>query len=165
MTPSEENFRDSIATVNSSGKREWLYPKKPKGAYYNKRKVAAFLLCAVLVGGALIQIDGRQLFLFNVIDRKFHFFGQPFWAQDFHLLGILLLIAVVFVVVFTVGYGRLFCGWVCPQTVFLEMIFRPIEYWIEGDRGAQRRLNKQPWNTPKIKKKLLKWSIFFSFPF
>jgi len=165
MIPSEENFRDSISTVSASGKRVWLYPKRPKGAYFNKRKIAAFLLCAILVGGALIHIKGRQLFLFNVIDRKFHFFGQPFWAQDFHLLGILMLIGVVFVIVFTVGYGRLFCGWVCPQTVFLEMIFRPIEFWIEGDRGAQKRLDKQPWNGDKIRKKVLKWSLFFIISF
>ena len=165
MTPSEENFRDSISTVNKSGKRVWLYPKMPEGFYYNRRKIAAFFLCAFLLGGAFIHINGRQLFLFNIIDRKFNFFGQPFWAQDFHLLGILMLIGVVFIIVFTVGYGRLFCGWVCPQTVFLEMIFRPIEYWIEGNRGAQKRLDKQPWNGEKIRKKTLKWSIFFIISF
>lgn len=165
MTSSEENFRDSISTVNKSGGRIWVYPKMPKGFYYNRRKIVAFLLCAFLVGGALIHLNGRQLFLFNVIDRKFHFFGQPFWTHDFHLLGILMVIGIVFIIFFTVGYGRLFCGWVCPQTVFLEMIFRPIEYWIEGDRGAQIKLDKQPWNWEKIQKKVLKWLIFFLISF
>lgn len=165
MTSSEENFRDSISTVNKSGGRIWVYPKMPKGFYYNRRKIVAFLLCSLLVGGAFIHINGRQLFLFNVIDRKFHFFGQPFWAHDFHLLGVLMIIGVIFIIFFTVGFGRLFCGWICPQTIFLEMIFRPIEYWIEGDRGAQIRLDKQSWNLQKIAKKSLKWIIFFLISF
>lgn len=165
MTSSEENFRDSISTVNKSGSRIWVYPKMPKGFFYNRRKVVAFLLCVLLLAGALIHINGRQFFLFNVIERKFHFFGQPFWAHDFHLLGALMVIGIVFIIFFTVGYGRLFCGWVCPQTIFLEMIFRPIEYWIEGDRGAQIKLDKQPWNWEKIRKKALKWVIFFLISF
>ena len=87
-TQESEVFRDSIATIDSAGKREWIYPKKPKGFFYSKRKWVAFFLIFTLFLGPFITIDGRQLFLFNVIDRKFHFFGFPFWAQDFHLLVI-----------------------------------------------------------------------------
>ncbi|MGD2005160.1 MAG: cytochrome c oxidase accessory protein CcoG [Flavobacteriaceae bacterium] len=161
----KEHFRDTISTVNSSGKRAWLYPKKPKGPYYLKRKAVGYLLVLLLFVGPFIKINGKQLFLFNVIERKFHVFGTPFWTQDFHLLALMMLMAIVFVCLFTVGFGRLFCGWVCPQTVFLELIFRPIEYWIEGDRGAQIKLNKMPWHLTKIKKKLLKWGLFFFLSF
>ena len=66
---------------------------------------------------------------------------------------------------FTVVFGRIFCGWICPQTIFLEMVFRKIEYWIDGDRGKQIRLEKQPWNAEKIRKRLLKWFIFFMISF
>ena len=161
----EENFRNSIATVSKTGKRQWLYPKKPKGTLYKRRKWVGFLLVVSLFLGPLIKIKGHQLFLFNIMERKFHFFGVPFWPQDVHLLVIMLLIGIFFVVLFTVAYGRLFCGWICPQTVFLELIFRPIEYWIEGDRGAQIRLDKQPWDAEKIKKRGLKWFLYFVLSF
>lgn len=156
-----DNFRDAISTVEQSGERVWLYPKKPRGPYYSWRKIVAAVLVVLLFAAPIIHINGRQFILINVVERKFHIFGQPFWPQDFHLLVLLMIIGVVFVSLFTVAYGRLFCGWVCPQTVFLEMIFRPLEYWIEGDRNAQKRLNKQPWNKDKILKKSVKWILYF----
>jgi cytochrome c oxidase accessory protein FixG len=76
-----------------------------------------------------------------------------------------MILGVVFVILFTVIFGRIFCGWVCPQTIFLEMVFRRIEYWIEGDRGAQIRLAKQEWNAEKIRKKGLKWFVFLIISF
>ena len=76
-----------------------------------------------------------------------------------------MILGVVFVILFTVIFGRIFCGWICPQTIFLEMVFRRIEYWIEGDRGAQIRLAKQEWNAEKIRKKGLKWSVFLFISF
>ena len=155
------NFRDAISTVEQSGERVWLYPKKPRGPYYRWRKIVAAVLVAFLFAAPIIHINGRQFVLLNVVERKFHIFGQPFWPQDFHLLVLLMIIGVVFVSLFTIAYGRLFCGWVCPQTVFLEMIFRPLEYWIEGDRNAQKRLNKQAWNKDKIVKKGVKWTLYF----
>jgi cytochrome c oxidase accessory protein FixG len=103
--------------------------------------------------------------MFNVLERRFNIFGFPFWPQDFHLFVIMMLIGVVFVILFTVAFGRVFCGWVCPQTIVMEMVFRRIEYWIDGDRGKQIRLSKMPWNAEKIKKRILKWSIFFVISF
>lgn len=67
---------------------------------------------------------------------------------------------VVFILLFTAAFGRIFCGWICPQTIFMEMVFRRIEYWIDGDRGAQIRLDKQVWNAEKIRKRVLKWIAF-----
>ena len=160
-----QNFRDSIATIDHSGKRNWIYVKKIAGKWFRKRKNVAFLLITLLVLGPFLKINGNQFFLFNVLERKFLIFGIRFWPQDFHLLVISMLLGILFVVLFTVIYGRLFCGWVCPQTIFLEMVFRPIEYWIEGDRGAQIRLNKQAWNLEKIFKKGTKWFIYFVISF
>jgi cytochrome c oxidase accessory protein FixG len=76
-----------------------------------------------------------------------------------------MLAGVVFIILFTVIFGRIFCGWMCPQTIFMEMVFRKIEFWIEGDRPKQIHLHKQPWNAEKIIKKGLKWSIFFLISF
>jgi cytochrome c oxidase accessory protein FixG len=103
--------------------------------------------------------------MFNVLERRFNIFGFPFWPQDFYLFVLSMIIGVVFVILFTVAFGRIFCGWICPQTIFLEMVFRRIEYWIDGDRGAQIRLAKQKWNAEKIRKRVLKWIIFFIFSF
>ncbi len=157
----DESFRDSISTIDKEGKRAWIYPKKPSGPFYNKRKIVSYFLLVFLLASPFIKINGNQFFLFNVIDRKFNLFGFPFWPQDFYLVVISMIIGVVFVTLFTVSFGRIFCGWICPQTIFMEMVFRRIEYWIDGDRGAQMRLEKQQWNAEKIRKRITKWFIFF----
>ena len=157
-----EQFRDKIATVDDKGKRLWIYPKKPKGRFYNWRSYVSYVLLAFLFGAPFIKIGGDPIFLFNVLERKFILFGITFMPQDFHLFVLAMLTLIVFIVLFTVVWGRLFCGWVCPQTIFMEMVFRKIEYWIEGDANAQRRLNKAPWTTQKLFKKGLKQAIFFT---
>lgn len=155
-----ETFRDSIGTITAEGKRAWLFPKKPKGRFTRLRRIISWVLLSFLVAAPMIHLNGNQLFLFNVLERRFHIFGQVFWPQDFHLLVISMIIGVVFVALFTVAYGRIFCGWICPQTIFLEMVFRPIEYLIDGDRNAQMRLSKAPWTGEKIRKRVLKWFIY-----
>lgn len=157
-----EAYRDSIATVDDRGKRVWIYPKKPKGRFTNIRNYVSWVLLAFLFGMPFIKVNGDPLLLFNVIDRRFILFGILFTPQDFHLFVLAMLTLIVFIILFTVVFGRLFCGWVCPQTIFMEMVFRKIEYWIEGDAGAQRRLNNSPWTTEKIFKKVGKQTIFFA---
>jgi cytochrome c oxidase accessory protein FixG len=161
----EEIFRDSIATIDKSGKRNFIFPKKPKGSHYKNRTYISWVLLALLISAPFIKVDGNQLFLFDVINRKFHIFGFPFWPQDFHLLVISILVSIVFIILFTVVFGRIFCGWVCPQTIFMEMVFRKIEYLIEGDRPQQIKLDKQAWNGQKIRKRILKWAVFFVISF
>ncbi|SEH66874.1 cytochrome c oxidase accessory protein FixG [Paenimyroides aquimaris] len=161
----DDSFRDSIGTIDKEGKRAWVYPKKPEGKYYNKRKMVSYLLLIVLFAAPFIKINNNQLFLFNVLERKFSILGFTFWPQDFYIVVIAMIIGIVFVALFTVAFGRIFCGWICPQTIFMEMVFRRIEYWIEGDRGAQIRLNKQPWNKEKVRKKGIKWFLFFIISF
>lgn len=164
-TPENERFRDSIGTINEEGKRAWVYPKKPSGKYYEWRKIVSYILLLFLFAAPFVKINGNQFLLFNVLERRFNIFGFPFWPQDFHMVVISMIIGVIFVTLFTVAFGRIFCGWICPQTIFMEMVFRRIEYWIEGDRGKQMRLDKQPWNTEKIKKRVLKWSVFLLISF
>ncbi|MDR0195161.1 MAG: cytochrome c oxidase accessory protein CcoG [Myroides sp.] len=159
-TPDQENFRDSINTIDEQGKRKWIYPKKVSGKFMKYRKLVAYALLTFLFIAPFIKVNGNQFLLFNVLDRRFSIFGQPFWPQDFYIFVLCMIVGIVFVALFTVAFGRIFCGWICPQTIFLEMVFRQIEFWIEGDRGAQIRLDKQPWNSEKIRKKGLKWSVF-----
>lgn len=155
-----EHFRDSLASVSSEGKRNWIYPKKVSGKFYKWRTYLSWVLLAILFAGPFIQVGGRPYMLFNIFERKFIIFGAAFWPQDTHLLIFLLLIFFVFIILFTAVFGRIFCGWACPQTLFLEMVFRKIEYAIEGDANQQRKLNDMPWNSEKIWKKGLKMTIF-----
>lgn len=164
-TPDNEKFRDSIGTINEEGKRAWVYPKKPSGKLYEYRKYVSYILLGMLLSAPFIKVNGNQLMLFNVLERRFNILGFPFWPQDFYLFVIMMIIGVLFVILFTAAFGRIFCGWICPQTIFMEMVFRRIEYWIDGDRGAQIRLDKQEWNAEKIRKRLLKWFIFLIISF
>jgi cytochrome c oxidase accessory protein FixG len=161
----DQSFRDSIGTVNEEGKRNWIYPKKPSGKYYNARTWVSILLLLLLFSGPFLRINGKPILLLNILERKFILFGQVFWPQDFYIFVLVMLAGILFIVLFTVVFGRLFCGWVCPQTIFMEMVFRKIEYWIEGDFRQQKKLNESPWNGEKIRKKALKHGIFFAISF
>jgi cytochrome c oxidase accessory protein FixG len=162
---SDEAFRDTIGTIDEEGNRKFIFPKKPSGKFYDYRKWVSYFLLIILIANPFIKINGNQFMMFNVLERRFNILGFPFWPQDFYLFVLFMIVGVVFVILFTVIFGRIFCGWVCPQTIFLEMVFRRIEYWIEGDRGAQIRLDKQQWNGEKIWKKGLKWTVFLVISF
>lgn len=156
----EEEFRDTLATVDEKGKRVWIYPKKPAGYFHKLRIWVTVVLLSLFFVGPFLQWEGRPFLLFNIFERKFILFGQVFWPQDFFLLALTLITFFVFIILFTVAFGRLWCGWACPQTLFMEMVFRKIEYWIEGDANAQRRLNNSKWTKEKILKKSAKQTIF-----
>lgn len=156
----DEEFRDSIATVDEKGKRIWVYPKKPSGHYHTLRIIVTVVLLSILFAGPFIKIGGQPFLLLNIFERRFVVLGQAFWPQDFILLALALITFFVFIILFTVVFGRVWCGWACPQTLFMEMVFRKIEYWIEGDANEQRRLNKAPWTSQKIVKKTFKQIIF-----
>ncbi len=158
----DESFRDSIATVDESGKRNWIFPKKQSGKYFKWRTYLSWVYLAVFFAAPWIKIGGEPLLMLNVIERKFVIFGQIFWPQDFHLFALLFITSIVFIILFTVVYGRIFCGWVCPQTIFMEMVFRKIEYFIEGDAPKQKKLDQQDWNWEKIKKRGLKYIVFYA---
>lgn len=162
---SNESFRDHISTVDEKGKRIWVYPKMPKGIFHNRRVILSIILLSFLFAAPHLYINGEPLILLNIIERKFVFFGQVFWPQDLYIFAFTMILVLVFIILFTVVFGRIFCGWVCPQTIFMEMVFRKIEYWIEGDWTHQKKLNSQPWNKEKILKKTSKHVIFFIISF
>ncbi|MGX9985290.1 cytochrome c oxidase accessory protein CcoG [Chryseobacterium sp. POL2] len=155
-----ETFRDSVGTMDNTGKRKWVFPRKPKGKYTNYRNVVSVILLIILFAVPFIKINGNPFLMINILDRQFFIVGQPFYPQDFFILALGAIASLVFIILFTVVFGRIFCGWICPQTIFMEMIFRKIEYAIEGDRNKQIRLDQQAWNSEKIWKRGLKWSIF-----
>lgn len=160
-----ESFRDAVATIDEHGKRVWIYAQKPMGRLYRLRTFASIAYLLILFGLPFLRVGEQPLFLFDVLKGKFIFFGQVFWPQDFYLFGLGMLTFVLFVVLFTVVFGRVFCGWACPQTVFMEMVFRKIEYFFEGDAAAQKMLDKSPWNFNKVKRKTGKHLSFFLLSF
>ncbi|WP_298709650.1 cytochrome c oxidase accessory protein CcoG [Chitinophaga sp.] len=156
-----DEFRDHLATIDEKGKRKWIYAKKPSGRLYTARTVLSVCYFLLFFSLPFVQIDGRPLFLFDIPNGRFTLFGAVFWPQDFFIFGLAMLAFIVFIVLFTMAFGRIFCGWICPQTIFMEMLFRKIEYWIEGDAAQQRILNRAEWNTEKIVKKTGKHAAFF----
>ncbi|MDI1355829.1 MAG: cytochrome c oxidase accessory protein CcoG [bacterium] len=161
----KESFRDSIATIDNEGKRRWIFPTRPKGKLYDLRKYLSYLYLFVFFGLPFIHHNGEPLFLFNILERKFILFGMIFWPQDFFIFGVGMLIFIVFIALFTVIFGRVFCGWACPQTIFMEMLFRRIEYWVEGDATYQKKLAKGPWTGEKFTKRTIKYVLFFLLSF
>lgn len=158
--PTEDSFRDHFSGVNEDGKRNWFYPQKPKGNWHNRRMWFTVGILSVLFLTPFLKYNGQPLLLFNVLERKFIIFGLFIGPQDYWLFGLTMLSFMVFIVLFTTIFGRLWCGWACPQTVFMEMVFRKIEYFIEGDSGKQKLLNKAPWDRHKILKKGAKYLAF-----
>lgn len=145
--------------------REFIYPKKPSGKWYTYRKWVSYFLLICLFSFPYVKFKDEQLVLLNFLERKFVFFGLIFTPQDFYLFALAMLISIIFIVCFTVVLGRLWCGWACPQTIFMELVFRRIEYWIEGDANQQRKLDAKPWDTEKVLKKGIKHILFMFISF
>lgn len=160
-----DSFRDKVATVDKKGKRIWIFPQKPEGKLYNLRKLVTVFYLVVFFGLPFVKYDGHPLFLINVLERRFILFGQIFWPQDFFIFALGMVVFIVFIALFTSVFGRVFCGWACPQTIFMEMIFRKVEYFIDGNAAQQKILKAAPWNADKILKRVSKWIAFWLLSF
>ncbi|MBL8035360.1 MAG: 4Fe-4S binding protein, partial [Leptospiraceae bacterium] len=160
-----EEYRDHINTINAQGKRAWVYAKKPKGRFFQWRSLVSYVLLGLMFAGPYVRIHGQPLLLVNVLERKFILFGFVFWPQDFYLVVLALLTMILTIVLFTSVFGRIWCGWTCPQTVFMEMLFRRIEYLIEGDFQQQKQLAAAPWTANKIIRKGGKIAVFYLLSF
>ncbi len=161
----KEEFRNRHSTINKEGKRNWIYALQPKGNLYRYRTWLSYFYLLLFVSLPFIKIDGNPSFLFNFPEGEFIFFGSLFTPQDFVMFGIGMLIAILFVIIFTLIYGRFFCGWVCPQTIFMEMVFRKIEYLIEGDGNKQKVNNQKEWTTELYARKAIKHLVFLAISF
>ncbi|MCC6760526.1 MAG: cytochrome c oxidase accessory protein CcoG [Chitinophagaceae bacterium] len=161
----EESFRDRMPSVTKDGKRNWIYAWQPKGKWYTRRSVLSVLYVVLFFALPFIKINGNPALQINVVEGKFSIFGMIFWPQDFFIFGVGMVTMVIFIYLFTMIYGRVFCGWACPQTIFMEMIFRRMEWMVEGNPNEQRKLNNGPWNGNKIVRKTLKHLLFLVFSF
>jgi cytochrome c oxidase accessory protein FixG len=154
------NNNEDPILPSKDGKRKWIYAKKPSGKLYNYRQWVGYSLLLFLFVAPFIKINGNPFLMFNIVERKFSIFGNMFFPQDLHIFVFGSLIILVGIVLFTAVYGRIWCGWTCPQTIFMELVFRRIEYWIEGDWTQQKKLNEGPNTDARAWKKLLKHTVF-----
>lgn len=159
------SFRDRIATVDGTGKRKWVFAQKPSGKFFRTRTIISWFFFVLFFGLPFIYVKGNPILLFNIPSARFILFGKIFWPQDFFILGLTMITFVIFIILFTASFGRLFCGWVCPQTIFMEMIFRKIEYLIDGSAAEQKILAKEGWTSRKIRKRFIKHVVFYILSF
>lgn len=150
----------SVTTINEDGSRNFLHPSDVSGNFTRWRRIAGFFLLALYVALPWIPINGYPAVFFDLLERRFHFFGLTFVTEDLWL-GFFLLTGLGFGLFYiTALAGRLWCGWTCPYTVFLEHVFRRIERLIDGDAPARRKLDNAPWTAHKIFKRVLKHGLF-----
>jgi cytochrome c oxidase accessory protein FixG len=155
-----DNGEGMQSSLRADGSRNWVQPADVRGRFSRARKVAFYVLIAVWVVIPWIRIGGRPALMLDVEHRQFFLFGATFNAQDLWLL-FFLLTGVGFGLVFlTALLGRVWCGWACPQTVFLEGLFRPVERLLEGPREVRIRRDKGPWTADKIVRKVSKHVLF-----
>jgi len=153
---------DRPASLTETGARNWLYVARFAGDWLRRRTVVNWVLILVYLGLPWIKIGGHQAVLLDVPRRKFAFFGFVAWPQDTFLLWLLLVTFFCFVFFVTALWGRIWCGWACPQTVFMEGVFRYVERWIEGDRNRRRKRDEGPWTWEKVRVKALKHAAFLA---
>ncbi|MBN8247251.1 MAG: cytochrome c oxidase accessory protein CcoG, partial [Verrucomicrobia bacterium] len=159
------DFREHLPTASRDGSRRWLYPALPSGRWYRWRTLLSWALLGVLFAGPFIRIQGNPLLMFNIVERKFAILGRIFWPQDTILFAVAMLIFFAGIMIFTTAFGRLWCGWTCPQTVLMELVFRKLEHRIEGDPAARRALDAAPWSLRKLGIKGLKHGLFLALSF
>ena len=153
--------RDSVTTIRKDGSRPFLFPADSRGRFTLARRVVAYALITLYLSLPWIKINGYPGVFLDVAERRFHLFGLTLAAQDMWLL-FFVITGVGFSLFFvTALLGRVWCGWACPQTVFLEHVFRRIEVWIEGDAVARRALEAAPWSARKVAKRAAKHAVYF----
>ena len=152
--------RDSVTTIREDGSRPFMFPADTRGRFTLARRVVAYGLIAFYLSLPWIKINGYPAIFLDVAERRFHLFGLTFAAQDMWLLFFVITGLGFSLFFITSLLGRIWCGWACPQTVFLEHIYRRIEVWIEGDAVARRALDAAPLTAGKIAKRVLKHAVY-----
>jgi cytochrome c oxidase accessory protein FixG len=146
-----------LSTLNADGTRRWIRPKPSPGGFWRKRRVTAYALMVVFFLIPYLRIGGKPLILLDIPRRQFTLFGTTFLPTDTLLFMLLLISLAMTVLLVTALLGRVWCGWACPQTVYLEFLFRPLERWLEGGRGGSLAIDKAGGWRPK---RLLTWAVY-----
>lgn len=155
-----ESPEEVLTTLTRDGKRKWIYPVPAPGKLLNARRIVGWLLIVFFVALPIVPINGNPAIFLDLASRQFHLFGATFFPTDTFLLWLLAVAIGAGILLFTAVLGRVWCGWACPQTVYLEFVYRPIERFIEGGENARRKRDAGPWTFDKAWRRSLKVLIF-----
>jgi cytochrome c oxidase accessory protein FixG len=151
---------DSVTTIRQDGSRRFVYPADVRGRFTTARRAAAAVLIAVYLLLPWIRVNGYPAVFLDVASRRFHLFGLTLAVQDVWLL-FFLITGLGFSLFFTTALlGRIWCGWACPQTIFLDHVFRRVERWTEGDAVSRRQLAAAPWSAGKVARRAVKHALY-----
>jgi cytochrome c oxidase accessory protein FixG len=153
---------ESIQKLPEDGFRINQFPMEAHGFFRKQRDLSQWALIALFIILPWIKINGLPAILINLPDRRFTFFGLSFWSHDAPLLFFVLASFSLGLLFATSAWGRVWCGWACPQTIPIDGIFRKIETLVEGNHIARKKLHEAPFNNEKIIKAAVKWLLFFS---
>ena len=159
-SPTDFDFRETLYTIGKDGKRHWVYNALVKGRLLQRRVLVVCALLLIYLGLPWVTVHGDQAVLLSIMERKFTFFGTTFYPTDTVLLFIIIAGLALTMFLASALLGRMWCGWACPQTVFLEFVFRPIERFIEGGPAQRLRLDSKPFSSEWVLKKGLKWTLY-----
>ena len=148
-----DRLGEEQGTIGSGGKRVWLYPKEVAGRFATNRHRVAWLLMIAYLGVPWLRWNGNPLILADWPGRKLVLLGWNFWAKDIPMFLPLLFAFILLVFLATARYGRIWCGWACPQTVFLQFAFAPIERFFEGKAARRRERDAGPWSMDRLWRK------------
>lgn len=152
--------QERLATTDEKGNRVYIHPEDIKGKWRSLRTYVYWLLILFYLVVPWIYVGGKQLILLDIPKREFHLFGNIYYGHD-GPLAIFIVLGFVFALgLVSTLWGRVWCGWACPQTVFIDAIYRKIETFVEGKSRQRRALDRSPWNFEKIWKKSLKWLLY-----
>lgn len=154
------DFRETLYTIDKKGNRRWVYSSLTAGKWFTRRAVVAYTLMALYLLAPWITVAGEQAVHFDLARRRLVVLGEVFWATDTQFLVLILASLGLSLFFFTALFGRVWCGWACPETVFLEFVFRPIERLIEGSPTQRLKLDTAPWNFRKLRIKGVKYVVF-----
>jgi cytochrome c oxidase accessory protein FixG len=147
-----------LPTLNEDGTRNWIRPRPSPGRWWRRRQVVAYVLMVVFIALPHIQVGGHPAFLMSFPKREFHLMGWTFLPTDTLLFMLFLFSTIIGIFLLTALFGRAWCGWACPQTVYLEFLFRPIERLFEGGYAGSRALDRErKWFTPA---RLAKYGVY-----
>lgn len=159
----EEKDLYKLTSIDADGGHIHIIPAEVKGFFRKYRTYTHILLLSIFLGLPWIHFQGKQLILLSIPTREFIFFGLTFKSHDAPLIFLLISIGILSLALVTALWGRIWCGWACPQTVFIDFVYRRIERWVEGTYLERRRLHEAEWSWNKFRKIITKWFLFTFF--
>jgi cytochrome c oxidase accessory protein FixG len=154
-------LKEALTSLDEYGHRINIIPAEVKGFFRKWRSLTQFILIVIFLILPWTKINGHQTLLLDIVNRRFAFFGIQLWSHDGPLIFFVLAILVFGLALVTALWGRVWCGWGCPQTVFIDAIYRRIEILVEGNYILRRQLAKSEMSFNKFFKTLIKWFLFF----